>query len=1261
MNTTTVSTTLQFLSGGGQMSERIRAFDWTSTPLGPPEHWSQSLKTSVNLMLNCQQPVWIGWGEENIFLYNDPYIEVLGLAKHEWALGQPTPRVWAEIWDFCGPLSDKVYQRGESSFVHDNHFFMDRGDMLEEVYYSFSYSPIYDENGKVGGLFCPNIETTDKMLNARRLRTLSELAAKTLLEKTTQAACASAFATLSQNRDDIPFALFYLLDATGEYATLEQVSGFSLEETAICPAIIDLRSFEASPWPLAEVLQTAKSQTISVSHLAELPRGLADLPVREALILPVAASGQARPLGVLIAGVNPTRRLDKEYHTFYELLAGQVATAIQNARTAEETRKQAEALAEIDRAKTVFFSNISHEFRTPLTLMLGSLEELLREENHDLPASNRATVETTHRNALRLLRLVNALLDFSRIEAGRTRAQFQRVDLAQYTADLASNFRSVMERGGLEFRVDCAPWEAASYVDKEMWEKIVLNLLSNAFKYTLIGQVNLRLFTENEEIVLTVQDTGVGIPAAELPHMFERFHRVQNVVGRSFEGTGIGLSLVNELVNMHGGTISVESQEGVGSTFMVRIPLGNSHLPTEQIIEKSLEFDSILSEAFLEESSSLLEDAGSTAGKATDENNLDTILVVDDNADMRAHIKGLLQRHYHIVTANNGAEAMYHLAEKLPALVLSDIMMPVMDGLEMLKAIKENPRTAQLPVVLLSARAGEEARIEGFDGGADDYLVKPFSAKELLARVQSQIRLVRSRAHAYEQIRNLFLQAPTAIQILRGPNFVIELANNRVLELWGRTEAEVINRPLFDIIPEVEAQGYHQLLTQVYQSGQRFVADEIPLNFLRDGQLVKSYAKLVYEPMREPDGSISGIMVVGDDITPQVLARQKIEESESRFRTLAETLPQLVWMTDQNGFQEYASSRWEEYTGIQPTGADTWAQMVHPDDIARIGNAWQASMIDGSPYRIEVRLKSKQGDYRWHFVHGEPIRDAQGQIIKWIGAFTDIHDQKNISEKLEQQVVERTTALYESNASLEANNRQLLRVNEELESFNYVASHDLQEPLRKIQTFANLLQIKKHDEEAMTNYLNRITSASQRMSELVQALLQYSRLSNENEFVEINLNNIVEDVKTDFELSIEETNAVISVASLPTICAIPLQMQQLFTNLIGNALKFTKRSPVITISSRMVPIAEIEENQQLTNGKTYVEITVRDNGIGFDAHHAEQIFQLFKRLHSREEYSGTGIGLSICKKIVDNHHGSIRAESVVDEGTAFVVTLPVNR
>ncbi len=326
-------------------------------------------------------------------------------------------------------------------------------------------------------------------------------------------------------------------------------------------------------------LSAARKPELSESpDLTGLPTGVAGLKVQKAVVLPVTSRGEHKPYGVLVAGVNPCRPLDKDHQTFFELLSGQVATAIQNARTVEEEKKRAEMLAEIDRAKTVFFSNVSHEFRTPLTLMLGPLENVLA-NSAILRPEDREQLVIAHRNSLRLLKLVNSLLDFSRIEAGRMHATYVSSDLAALTAELASTFRSAMESAGLAFVVDCPPLPAPVYVDREMWEKIVLNLLSNAFKFTLDGSVTVRLDAEGNDAVLTVCDTGTGIPEAELPRIFERFHRVEGARGRTYEGTGIGLALIQELVKLHNGSITATSVVGEGTTFKVRVPMGSAHLP----------------------------------------------------------------------------------------------------------------------------------------------------------------------------------------------------------------------------------------------------------------------------------------------------------------------------------------------------------------------------------------------------------------------------------------------------------------------------------------------------------------------------------------------------------------------------------------------------------------------------------------------------------------------------------------------------------
>ena len=324
-----------WLTGGGSLGKLIRDRDWSNTSLGPIELWPQSLRTSVSLMLNSRHPMWIGWGPEILFLYNDAYIQVLSLAKHPSCLGQPAKDVWSEIWDICGPLADKVFDNAEATFVDDVRLFMNRGDRLEETYYSFSYSPIHDEAGKVGGLFCPSTETTAKILNARRLSTLSELAANAVVENTTAAACASSFATLSKNRDDIPFALLYLVNPAGTHATLKETIGITGDVERIRHKTINLDG-DPDPsdfWQIQKVFKTGDAQVISLKELQTVPSGAAEQPVTEAIIVPVISSGQEQPSEYWSAGVNPTRSLDSDYRTFYDLIAGQVATVIQNARS----------------------------------------------------------------------------------------------------------------------------------------------------------------------------------------------------------------------------------------------------------------------------------------------------------------------------------------------------------------------------------------------------------------------------------------------------------------------------------------------------------------------------------------------------------------------------------------------------------------------------------------------------------------------------------------------------------------------------------------------------------------------------------------------------------------------------------------------------------------------------------------------------------------------------------------------------------------
>jgi signal transduction histidine kinase len=809
-----------------------------------------------------------------------------------------------------------------------------------------------------------------------------------------------------------------------------------------------------------------------------MPVGAWNVPPDKAVVLPVFQAGESQALGFLVFGLNPYRLADEKYFGFCSLVADQLATSFADIRVLEIERKKAEALAEIDRAKTVFFSNISHEFRTPLTLLLSPIEELLGDP--ETIGINRYRMGVAHRNALRMQRLVNTLLEYSRIEAGRMEGRYRRVDIVALTRDLASTFRSAVEKAGMQLVTSTGEVDDDVYVDEEMWERIVLNLVSNAFKYSHEGSITVEVRQVGSQVQVSVADTGVGIPADQQERIFDRFHRVENSGGRSQEGTGIGLAMVRELVRLHHGTIEVESVVGEGSVFTVSLPLGKDHLPADHVFESPEPFfkrdkaEAFVAEAMKwipanddaeweegalpgrweedyspgehsvtqgadgrlvggheamggngapaareeeqggkAEEEMLAGDSERLAGRADEdgragkgaEDGRYTVVLADDNADMRGYVRRLLSAHYRVITAKDGEDAFQKVVKYRPDLLLSDVMMPRLDGFSLLKRVRQTPGLQHIPVILLSARAGEEAKVEGLEAGADDYLVKPFGARELLARVDSNIRI----------------------------------ANERMA-------------------------------------------------------VMTAYA-----------------------------------------------------------------------------------------------------------------------------------------------------------EKLEDEVRKRTEELMHLNTSLE-------KSNEDLQQFAHVASHDLKEPVRKIRTFSGRIleeygSMLNHEARL---FLVKIEQATARMASMIDGVLSYSILnSNEQVSTLVDLNEVFTNIESDLELVLQERNAILRREILPPIEGAAVLLYQLFYNIVGNSLKFSKKDnrPLITITSRVV--------EEL--GKQIAFFTITDNGIGFDQQQAGRIFEAFTRLNSKDKYEGTGLGLALCKKIVERHHGSITATGISGVGAVFVIKLPVRQ
>lgn len=816
------------------MGERIKAFEWSNTPLGPIERWPAALVSTLSVCLTAQTPMAIYWGKDSWLLYNDAWRPIVG-GKHPWALGKPARNVWPELWPTIQHYYRSVLTTGEANWRSDELLPMQRFGYTEECYFDYSLNPIRGKDGQVEGILNIVQETTYRVLNDRRTRLLRELASLSGSAQHEDDACALALQSLATDPADLPFALLYRMDRSGGQATLAGAVGLEKDHPARQDRI-DLHERQTrSSWPLAAALQ--QSSPLVLEDLADrfgwLPGGAWPEPTRQAIILPITQGTHQDGNVLLIAAVSPRRQLDGDYRHFFGMVASQIAMALTNARAYQSEARRAEALAELDRAKTEFFHNVSHEFRTPLTLMLGPLEEELRERPQN------TNLEVAHRNSVRLLKLVNILLDFSRIEAGRAEALYQPTDLAAYSADLASGFRSAIEGAGLTFRIDCPSLPQPVFVDRSMWEKIVLNLLSNAFKHTFQGAISLSIRHDQEGVTLAVRDTGVGIPDDALPRLFQRFYRVQHRRSRTHEGSGIGLALVQEIVRLHGGTVQVESRLDEGSTFSVTLPWGKNHLPPEQVgLETAPSTDTGTVSAYLEEAWQWLPEVGTDVSReeapSPDRPAIGRarILVADDNADMRRYIVRLLREHYEVNAVGDGLAALAEIRRRPPDVLLSDIMMPQLDGIGLARILRADPALRTIPIILLSARAGEEPRIKGLEQGADDYLVKPFSGRELLARVSAHLNLGRLRREAAghiaaseAQLRAIVNHATvTVAQTDLTGRF--QLVNRRLCDLLGYTESELLGMRMQDVTDPEDLPRNLDLFQQLAQGGPDFVIEK---------------------------------------------------------------------------------------------------------------------------------------------------------------------------------------------------------------------------------------------------------------------------------------------------------------------------------------------------------------------------------------------------------------------------------------------------
>jgi PAS domain S-box-containing protein len=964
-------------------------------------------------------------------------------------------------------------------------------------------------------------------------------------------------------------------------------------------------------------------------------------------------------VAVFIAGISPRLALSEAYRGFYDLLAAAVSSGVANARAYDDERRRAKALTELDRAKIAFFSNVSHEFRTPLTLMLGPIEDALTMPDEHLLPLQREWLDVVHRNALRLQRLVNSLLDFSRNEDGRARATYEPTALADFTVDLASNFRAACEKAGLELRIDCPPLSESVFVDRSMWETIVLNLLSNAFKFTFEGEIALSLREADCAVELRVRDTGTGIPAEEIPLIFERFHQVENARGRTHEGSGIGLALVQDLVKLHGGSVSIDSELGQGTTFSILIPLGSQHLPQDQVRNApTAALVATTASAFTEEALRWLPGAGQhpaptsalpalpdeLTGRPTASQRLDDerpiVLVADDNVDMRQYVVRMLSAHYRTEAVADGQAALAAARARTPDLILTDVMMPLLDGFGLLEALRGDQRTSGVPVIMLSARAGEESRIEGMREGADDYLVKPFSGRELLARVAAHLQMAQMRRESMKAIHASESQFRALVNASSDVVYRMNADWTEMRHLQGREFILDTHEPnqswLAKYIHPGDQQHVLETIRDAVQTKGTFALEHRVVQI--DGTLGWTFSRAI--PIFDKDGNIVEWFGMASDITSRKQAQDALTNSEQKYRTLFDSMDagycviEMLFDADQRP-TDYrfvaVNPAFEKHTGLRNAQGMRMRE-ISSDHSAHWCEKFAQVAVTGD--RIRFIDNAEALDSRWVDVYAFRLGGIGSHRVALL--INDITDRKQDEAERERLVA------------------RLREEDQRKDEFLATLAHELRNPLAPIRNGLEVMRLAQGNADASERIRAMMERQVGQMVHLIDDLLDLSRISHGK--LELRKDRI--DLAQAIQQAIEASRPFIAQADHELLIKFPsdlifvdadlTRLAQVFSNLLNNAAKFTDRGGRIRVTMQQLGAEAVT--------------SIHDNGIGIPAEMLSHVFDMFTQLDSNLARSkgGLGIGLSLVKRLVEMHGGSIVVHSDGHgRGSEFIVRLPV--
>lgn len=956
--------------------------DWRSTPLGPPSAWPDELRAAAGICLSSQFPLAIAWGPELVYVYNDAAVSVFG-NKHPWAMGQRVMDVWPDAWPTLQPMLESVLRTGLAVRNDDLELPIDPYGQLVEAYLTFSYSPIVSARGTVGGVFIAFMETTERVLAERRQRTVSDLATAVARGRRSDDLLMRVREALDFNRRDLPFTALLRAGAGGRLGCLfatgylgEQLPAASASTLAGLAAL----AIESGEPVLMDAARAVEALGVS-GPWPEAPRQMLAIPFRP--------GGQDAPGGVLLVGVNPRRQLDAAYCAFFDQVGGHVAHAVAVAEADVAERERIAAMAELERSRSHFFAGASHQLRTPLTLVLGPLGALLDGQGAPLAPEVREAVEMADRNARRLNKLVSSLLDFARIEAGTLPLVLEPVDPSVATAEIAALFRAPVEAAGLRLTVTSTLEPGQAMLDRDMWEKIVFNLLSNAFKFTREGGIAVRLGGGGSWIELEVADTGIGIEEEETARVFGRFYRSRSAEAAGGDGGGVGLALVRELARLHGGDVALESRRGMGSRFTVRVPwrrpapggaMRQPPRPQAQVMRRAQFRDEL--ERYE------IEGAPAALGR-TEARQGARVLVVERDEDVVRYVARLLRDSCAVSSVAGAEAALAALRGAAPDLVLVDAMLPGAGGLDLVRRIRRDQVAGAVPLLVLSARSDEEARLEALDAGADDFIAKPFSGRELSARVRSHVQMARVRRAAFEretalrrEIAGLRHDLATVLDGTR--DIVVSLDRElRVVALndaaaAGRPKAAAVGVPLGELIPCLPGSPL-----------ERAVRDAVGARDTSAVEHLDREAHRWYEVRCYP--APHGVLLFATDITGRKLAEEAQREAHAELeRRVAERTEQLraasgllgavfdrapggIALSDRSGRIVHANAAYADVVGLDAASVRerSLQDWIEPAGMERL-HAGRERLLAGEAdsFEEEVRYRCPDGRRLWvaHFV-----------------------------------------------------------------------------------------------------------------------------------------------------------------------------------------------------------------------------------------------------------------------------------------------------